>query len=121
MTVMTALDRFSSIDDIVQFTDQFDAQKERENIQWLSDGMEPHEVQQIMQERSGHHPGAGVHVVVETKSSSSSSSNEHTCNTEGGKDGEDGKEEASEDDEEEGEERRLRKRKRESNTCTSKM
>ena len=122
MTVMTALDRFSSIDDIVQFTDQFDGQKERENIQWLSDGMEPHEVQQIMQERSGHHPGAGVHVVVETKSSSSSRSNEHTCTIEGGKDGEDREEDASDDGEEEGEERRQRKRKRESKTTgTSKM
>ena len=56
MAVMTALDEFANIDEIIDFTDQFDASKERAQIQWLVDGQTPEEVKQIMTERNGHHP-----------------------------------------------------------------
>ena len=63
MTVMTALDAFSGIEEITAFTDSFDCDVERERVRWLEDGATPEEVARIMHGRAADkdhvHPGAG--------------------------------------------------------------
>jgi 8-oxo-dGTP pyrophosphatase MutT (NUDIX family) len=62
LTVMTDLDKFSNIDEIIQFTDSLNVDEEREKVTWLRDGMDAEEVQQILIDKQDFFPRVEIDV-----------------------------------------------------------